>query len=82
MRQECLDLVRAHLSGMAFAMKQDVAAYPIDVGALGTNRVVSDPHNVPSLIEQFLLGLWSARVLACSLSCIMMPPNRVSKTSV
>ena len=63
MRQECLDLTRPHLLWMACVVEQDGAAYPIDGGAFGPNRVVSHPHDAPSPIEQFLLGPWSARVL-------------------
>ena len=50
--QERLELAGTHLSGMALAVKQDVAANPTDVGLLGSRRIVSPAEDFSDLIEE------------------------------
>jgi hypothetical protein len=63
MRHERLDLSRSPILRMAFVMEQNVPAHPVGVGAFRPNRVVSQPHDFPSPIEQVRLGPWPVRVI-------------------
>jgi hypothetical protein len=50
--EERAEMLRAELAGMTFAMKEDVAANPVQIGLLGANAVVLDTDDVAHLIEQ------------------------------
>ena len=50
---EGVDLVHAHLAGMALIMVEDVLAYPADVGLFGTEGVVAVTKEFAVLVEQF-----------------------------
>src|SRR5262245_23320793 len=73
-RQEGPDLRGAHVFGMAFAMKQDKAFDPTEVGLLRTVAQMFQSHDFAHLIEQFQFGLrgsssrpWWHRRLSCAL---------------
>jgi len=50
--QELRDLDRAHLRGMAFAVEEDVAADPGDIGLLGAPTVVPGPDGFSDPVEE------------------------------
>lgn len=52
MGEECGDFDRTHFGGMTFAMEQDEAARPINVGVLGSDRVVSYANLMAKLVEE------------------------------
>lgn len=58
MGEEGVDLGLRHLAGMPLAVKQDVAANPVDISLLGAQRAVADTQGAPDLIQQpwFLHG--------------------------
>ena len=56
MGQKGLNLRGPHLLWVAFVVEQDIPSHPVEVGVFGTNRVVFAPDDVPSPLEEFLLG--------------------------
>jgi hypothetical protein len=53
MRQEALDLLRPELPGRAAAVKGGVAAHPLQVGLLGTQRQVARAHALAGRGQDF-----------------------------
>jgi hypothetical protein len=47
------DFGEAHVSGVAFVVKEDVAFDPVHVGLFGADGIVLEAQNVADLIEQF-----------------------------
>ena len=52
--QKFLDFAAAHLSWMAFFVKQDIASNPVDVGFFGPDGVMFQSDFLADLIQQFL----------------------------
>ena len=50
MGEKALHLELAHGGGMTLAMKQDVAFDPIDVGLLGADAIMLEPHPLAALL--------------------------------
>jgi hypothetical protein len=50
--EEQFDFGGAHVAGMAFAVKEDVARRPLDIAVLGAGRVMANAGHLPQLIEQ------------------------------
>lgn len=56
MIEEGANVLFAHFVRVAFAVEEDVAPDPIDVGLLGPNAVMLDPQMPADPVEQFGLG--------------------------
>ena len=56
MSQKAFDFGRLHLPGVAFAVKEDKAADPLDVSVLGADAVMLEPDAIPHLVQQTRLG--------------------------
>lgn len=52
MGQKGFDLRLAHVARVAFAVVQDVAPNPVDVGIFGPVAIVERPQTVADLLEQ------------------------------
>lgn len=63
-----LDHRRTHVAGMAFAMMQNEAAYPVGVSLLGTQAVMLDATAFTHLIQQ-ARRLGGLHGVVCSLGC-------------
>jgi len=69
MGEEGFDLGGAHVGGVLFAMKEDEALDPVDVGLFGAEGVVFEAEFVPHLIQEFyrwcvhLRGVWEVGIL-------------------
>ena len=64
MREECDNLLLAHLTRVALAMEQNEAPNPVQISLLGTQTIAPRPHKSAELIEQF--GLASRRRISCN----------------
>ena len=54
MRQERLDLRRAHFPGVTFIVEENEPTNPVGVALLGSNTVMARPDRIAKLIEEFL----------------------------
>src|SRR5262245_39343564 len=61
MGQKRLDLGGSHLLWVAFVVEKDIPSHPVEVGVFSTNRVMFSSDDVPSPLEEFMLGLRSRR---------------------
>ena len=52
MAQECLDMFRTELAGMAPLVKPDESPYSIRIGGLGPNAVVLQANLVADTVEE------------------------------
>lgn len=52
--KEGLDFGAAHLDGVTFVMKQDVASDPGHVGLFGADRIVLEADGITHLVQEFL----------------------------
>ena len=52
MREEGIDLLRAHRRGMPLVVKENEAPRPVDVGLLRPDRILTDTDRVLHTIEQ------------------------------
>jgi hypothetical protein len=58
MRQKSFDLGAAHLVWMALAVKEDVAADPVELALLGADGVVFEANDAARLIQERAI-FWS-----------------------
>jgi len=52
---EVLDLGCAHLCGVAFVVKEDVAASPVEIGLFGAVGVVFGADGIAHAVEEFFV---------------------------
>ena len=58
-----MNFLNAHVFGVAFVMKEDVAFYPLFVGLFGAVGVVFETDGVGDLVEQFFACCWGLPAL-------------------
>ena len=56
MRQERLDLGRAHFPGVTFIVKKNEPTNPVGVALLGSDTVMARPNRIAKLVEEFFWG--------------------------
>ena len=49
--QEAVDFNGSHLGGMAFAVEEDEALDPVNIGMFSADRVVSHPDSIAQIVE-------------------------------
>jgi len=52
LREELVDLFGSHSRGVGLVVEADVAADPLNVRLLGSDRVVTNPNGVAQLVEK------------------------------
>ena len=57
MGDKLLDFRSAHFSGVAFVVKENILAYPMNISLFGTGRVLFEANVFAILVEEFF-PLW------------------------